>query len=150
MLQVQFIRENKTKVLEGLAKRNFANAETLIEQVLTADENRRATQVELDNTLAESNKLSKEIGNLYKTGKAQEANVLKEKTGQLKESSKELSEKLSQFSDELDQLLYQIPNVPHASVKAGSSEEDNENIFSEGTIPNLGDHALPHWELAKK
>ena len=150
MLQVQFIRENKTKVLEGLAKRNFADAETLIAQVLTADENRRATQVELDNTLAESNKLSKEIGNLYKTGKVQEANVLKEKTGQLKESSKELSEKLSQFSDELDQLLYQIPNVPHASVKAGSSEEDNENIFSEGTIPNLGDHALPHWELAKK
>ena len=150
MLQVQFIRENKTKVLEGLAKRNFADAETLIAQVLTADENRRATQVELDNTLAESNKLSKEIGNLYKTGKVQEANVLKEKTGQLKESSKELSEKLSQFSDELDQLLYQIPNVPHASVKAGSSEEDNENIFSEGTIPDLGDHALPHWELAKK
>ena len=150
MLQVQFIRENKTKVLEGLAKRNFADAETLIAQVLTADENRRATQVELDNTLAESNKLSKEIGNLYKTGKVQEANVLKEKTGQLKESSKELSEKLSQFSDELEQLLYQIPNVPHASVKAGSSEEDNENIFSEGTIPNLGDHALPHWELAKK
>ena len=150
MLQVQFIRENKTKVLEGLAKRNFADAETLIAQVLTADENRRATQVELDNTLAESNKLSKEIGSLYKTGKVQEANVLKEKTGQLKESSKELSEKLSQFSDELEQLLYQIPNVPHASVKAGSSEEDNENIFSEGTIPDLGDHALPHWELAKK
>jgi len=150
MLQVQFIRENKTKVLEGLAKRNFVDAETLIAQVLTADENRRATQVELDNTLAESNKLSKEIGNLYKTGKAQEANVLKEKTGQLKESSKELSEKLSQFSYELDQLLYQIPNVPHASVKAGSSEEDNENIFSEGTIPDLGNHALPHWELAKK
>lgn len=150
MLQVQFIRENKTKVLEGLAKRNFADAETIIEQVLTADENRRATQVTLDNTLAESNKLSKEIGNLYKSGKAQEANVLKEKTGQLKESSKELSEKLSQFSDELDQLLYQIPNVPHASVKAGTSEEDNENIFSEGSIPNLGDNALPHWELAKK
>ena len=150
MLQVQFIRENKTKVLEGLAKRNFADAETIIEQVLAADENRRAIQVTLDNTLAESNKLSKEIGNLYKSGKAQEANVLKEKTRQLKESSKELSEKLSQFSNELDQLLYQIPNVPHASVKAGTSEEDNENIFSEGSIPNLGDNALPHWELAKK
>ncbi|WP_296634013.1 serine--tRNA ligase [Polaribacter sp.] len=150
MLQIQFIRENKTKVLEGLAKRNFADAETIIEQVLTADENRRATQVTLDNTLAESNKLSKEIGNLYKSGKAQEANVLKEKTVQLKESSKELSEKLSEFSNELDQLLYQIPNIPHASVKAGTSEEDNENIFSEGIIPNLGENALPHWELAKK
>ncbi len=150
MLQVQFIREHKATVLEGLAKRNFADAETIIEQVLTADENRRATQVALDNTLAESNKLSKEIGNLYKSGQAQKATLLKEKTSQLKESSKDLSEKLNTFSDELDQLLYQIPNIPHASVKAGTSEEDNENIFSEGTIPDLGKNALPHWELAKK
>ena len=150
MLQVQFIRENKETVLEGLAKRNFANASEIIEQVLTADENRRATQVTLDNTLAESNKISKEIGNLYKTGQAQKANLLKEKTGQLKESSKELSEKLNGFSDELETLLYQIPNIPHASVKAGTSEDDNENIFSEGSIPNLGENALPHWELAKK
>ena len=150
MLQVHFIRENKATVLEGLAKRNFADAETIIEQVLTADENRRATQVALDNTLAESNKISKEIGNLYKSGKAQEANTLKEKTGQLKESSKELSEKLTIYADELQALLYQIPNIPHASVKAGTSEEDNENIFSEGIIPNLGENSLPHWELAKK
>ena len=150
MLQVHFIRENKTTVLEGLAKRNFENATAIIEQVLTADENRRATQVELDNTLAESNKLSKEIGNLYKTGQAQKATLLKEKTSQLKENSKDLSEKLNTFSDELDTLLYQIPNVPHASVKAGNSEADNENIFSEGTIPDLGENALPHWELAKK
>ena len=83
----------------------------------------------MDNTLAESNKLSKEIGNLYKSGQAQKANILKEKTGQLKESSKELSEKLNGFGDELETLLYQIPNIPHASVKAGTSEEDNENIF---------------------
>ncbi|MFK8058585.1 MAG: serine--tRNA ligase [Polaribacter sp.] len=150
MLQVHFIRENQATVLEGLAKRNFANAETIIEQVLTADENRRATQVALDNTLSESNKMSKEIGNLYKTGQAQKANLLKEKTGQLKESSKELAEKLNGFADELETLLYQIPNIPHASVKAGTSEEDNENIFSEGIIPNLGENALPHWELAKK
>jgi len=150
MLQVHFIRENKATVLEGLAKRNFADAETIIEQVLTADENRRATQVALDNTLAESNKISKEIGNLYKSGKAQEANALKEKTGQLKESSKELSEKLTIYAVELQALLYQIPNIPHASVKAGTSEEDNENIFSEGIIPNLGENSLPHWELAKK
>ena len=150
MLQVPFIRENKTTVLEGLAKRNFANAEALIDQVLTADENRRATQVSLDNTLAESNKISKEIGALYKSGKAQEANRLKEQTGQLKDSAKELSDKLTEITAVLDQLLYQIPNIPHASVKAGSSEEDNEIVFSEGAIPNLGKNALPHWELAKK
>ena len=150
MLQVQFIRDNKEAVLEGLAKRNFANAETIIEQVITADENRRKTQVELDDTLAESNKLSKEIGGFFKSGQVQKANLLKEKTGQLKDKSKELGESLNDFSEALQTLLYTIPNIPHASVKAGKSEEDNENIFSEGTIPDLGENALPHWELAKK
>jgi seryl-tRNA synthetase len=150
MLQVHFIRENKEIVLEGLAKRNFANATTIIEQVLTADENRRATQVELDTTLAESNKLSKEIGNFFKSGEIQKATILKEKTGQLKEKSKELSDKLTLFTDELQTLLYQIPNIPHTSVKQGVSADDNEEIFKEGIIPDLGEHALPHWELAKK
>ena len=150
MLQVQFIRENKKVVLDGLAKRNFADAENIVNQVLAADENRRATQVELDNTLAESNKLSKEIGNLYKSGQPQKANLLKEKTGQLKDASKDLQEKLNGFSDELQSLLYQIPNIPHASVKAGNSEEDNEEVFREGNIPELGENALPHWDLAKK
>jgi seryl-tRNA synthetase len=150
MLQVNFIRENKETVLAGLAKRNFANAATIIEQVLTADENRRATQVELDTTLAESNKLSKEIGNFFKSGEIQKATILKQKTAQLKENSKELSEKLTLYADELQTLLYQIPNIPHASVKQGVSAEDNEEIFKEGSIPNLGENALPHWELAKK
>ena len=150
MLQVQFIRDNKETVLEGLAKRNFVNAEIIVEQVLTADEDRRKTQVELDDTLAESNKLSKEIGVFFKSGEIQKANLLKEKTSQLKEKSKELGERLNNFSEALQTLLYSIPNIPHSSVKAGKSDEDNENIFSEGTIPDLGENALPHWELAKK
>ena len=150
MLQVQFIRENKEIVLNGLTKRNFVNAKTIIENVLNTDENRRATQTSLDAILAESNKLSKEIGGFFKSGELQKANLLKEKTVQLKEQSKQLSEKLNELSESLQTLLYQIPNVPHASVKAGKSEEDNENIFSEGTIPVLGENALPHWELAKK
>ncbi|GGG92302.1 serine--tRNA ligase [Polaribacter pacificus] len=150
MLQVQFIRENKEIVLNGLAKRNFANAETMIDAVLAADEQRRATQVSLDTVLEESNKLSKEIGHFFKSGERQKANLLKEKTVQLKEQSKELTEALNKVSDELQNLLFQIPNVPHASVVAGTSEEDNEIIFSEGIIPNLGEDALPHWELAKK
>ena len=150
MLQVQFIRDNKQTVLDGLAKRNFANAETIINAVLSTDENRRNTQTSLDTILAESNTISKEIGELFKSGQAQKANLLKEKTTQLKEQSKELTEQLNTFSNALQELLYQIPNVPHASVKAGKSEEDNEIIFSEGTIPDLGKNALPHWELAKK
>ncbi|MCH3883613.1 serine--tRNA ligase [Tenacibaculum aquimarinum] len=150
MLQVQFIRDHKQTVLDGLAKRNFANAEQIINAVLTADENRRATQVSLDNVLAESNKLSKEIGGFFKSGEVQKANLLKEKTSLLKEQSKEFTETLNKISEELQDLLYQIPNVPHASVKAGKNEEDNEEVYKEGTIPNLGENALPHWELAKK
>ncbi|WP_299133082.1 serine--tRNA ligase [uncultured Tenacibaculum sp.] len=150
MLQVQFIRENKQAVLEGLAKRSFANAQTIIEEVLSTDETRRSTQVLLDNILAESNKLSKEIGNLFKSGEAQKANLLKEKTSQLKDQSKELTEKLNIATSELQELLYQIPNIPHTSVVAGKNEEDNEEIFSEGIIPELNENALPHWELAKK
>jgi len=150
MLQVQFIRDNKQTVLDGLAKRNFANATRIIEEVLTFDESRRATQTSLDNVLAESNKMSKEIGQLFKSGEAQKANLLKEKTTQLKEQSKEITEQLNSVSGQLQELLFQIPNVPHISVKPGNSEKDNEEIFIEGAIPDLGDYAIPHWELAKK
>ena len=150
MLQVQFIRENKQTVLDGLAKRNFANAETIINQVLTADEKRRKIQVSLDDSLAESNRLSKEIGGFFKSGEVQKATLLKERTSQLKEKSKELNESLNTFSDQLQSLLYQIPNIPHVSVKAGNSDQDNEEIYNEGVIPLLADNAIPHWELAKK
>ena len=95
MLQVQFIRDHKKTVLEGLAKRNFPNAEEMIEQVLAADETRRKTQVSLDNTLAESNKLSKEIGMLFKSGEVQKANLVKEKTGQLKETTNQLKQEFN-------------------------------------------------------
>jgi len=150
MLQAQFIRENKQTVLDGLAKRNFADAENQINHVLSADENRRVTQVLLDATLAESNKLSREIGEFFKSKEIQKATILKEKSGQLKEKSQELSEKLSGFENEMQELLYQIPNVPHSSVKQGKSAEDNEEVFAEGQIPDLGENNLPHWELAKK
>jgi len=150
MLQVAFIRDHKETVLKGLAKRNFADAEKLVNEVILTDENRRATQTELDKTLAESNKLSKEIGMLYKNGEVQKANLLKEKTSQLKEGSKTLNDKLNQFTIDLQELLYQIPNVPHESVPAGVTEDDNETVFEEGTVPTLHEGALPHWELATK
>jgi Seryl-tRNA synthetase len=150
MLQVQFIKDNQKKVLEGLAKRNFANANTIIDTVLKADENRRKTQVLLDNTLAELNTLSKEIGLLFKSGQTQKATIVKEKTSLLKEQSKALTDQLNTLSKELTDLLYQIPNVPHASVVSGKSEKDNEEIFKEGAIPDLHKGSLPHWELVKK
>jgi seryl-tRNA synthetase len=104
----------------------------------------------MDGTLAQLNTLSKEIGTLYKTGKAQEANLLKEKTTHLKEDSKKMGEELNEVALELDQALYLIPNIPNELVPAGSSEEDNEEVFREGEVPKLLKGALPHWELAKK
>ncbi|MCK0107749.1 serine--tRNA ligase [Flavobacteriaceae bacterium S0825] len=149
MLQVPFIRENQDLVIARLAKRNIDAAE-MIAEAIELDEERRQTQTELDNTLAESNALSKEIGMLYKSGKADQANAIKDRTAQLKDDSKALTEKLNSTSEKLEELLFKIPNVPHESVPAGNTDEDNEEVFREGDIPVLHENALPHWELAKK
>ncbi len=149
MLQVPFIRENKELVIERLAKRSI-DAEQSINDVITLDEDRRNLQATLDNLKAESNSISKEIGNLFKSGKAQEANALKEKTTQLKEDTKQLEQELNDKAEALNALLYQLPNVPHQSVPKGNTDEDNEEVYREGDIPKLVDGALPHWELAKK
>lgn len=149
MLQVQFIRENKDQVVASLAKRNF-DAAMLIEEVIATDEERRSLQASLDNALAESNKLSKEIGGLFKSGEHAKANEMKVRTVELKEVTRELNEKLNEKAETLTQLLYKIPNTPNELVPAGKSEEDNEEVFKEGNIPDLGEAALPHWELAKK
>jgi len=150
MLQVAFIRENKATVLKGLAKRNLKNASDLVSKTLLADEERRAIQTELDGVLAESNKLSKDIGLLFKTGERQKAEILKLKTIQLKDTSKLLTENLQNKATELQELLYLIPNIPNDIVPAGSTEEDNETVFQEGAIPVLHKGALAHWEIAKK
>jgi len=149
MLQVHRIREEKDAIVKALAKRGI-DAVSLVDEALRLDEERRATQAELDNTLAKSNSMSKEIGNLFKQGKQEEANALKAETSQLKESSKELGEILQQKASALQEVLSQIPNIPHPSVPAGINEEDNEVVFEEGGIPELTEGALPHWELAKK
>jgi seryl-tRNA synthetase len=149
MLQLQLIREEKDKIIAALKKRNI-DAAPMLENILQLDEKRRTTQSKLDNTLAESNKLSKEIGLLFKSGKAQDANILKEKTGGLKEDAKRLGDELNATAEELQNLLYQIPNIPNTLVRTGNTEEDNEEIFREGAIPTLNTDALPHWELAKK
>ena len=149
MLQVPFIRENKDLVIAGLAKRNI-DAEAMIHEVIALDEDRRRIQTELDGLLAQSNALSKEIGNLFKSGEVQKANTLKEKTSQIKETTKDLNETLNNKIEDLNQLLYKIPNVPNSIVPRGNTDEDNEVVYKEGNIPVLHEGALPHWELAKK
>ncbi len=149
MLQVALIKENFEAYVTQLQKRNI-DAKPLLEEVLSLDEKRRSTQATMDDKLAESNKLSKEIGMLFKSGEPQKANELKAQTGSLKEETKQLGDDLAAVQEALSQLLFTIPNVPHASVPAGNSDEDNEEIFAEGEVPKLHEGALPHWELAKK
>jgi len=149
MLQTAFIRENREKVIQALGKRNF-DATTLVDEVIALDEKRRATQVELDTVLSESNKLSKDIGELMKAGEKAKAALLKEKTVQYKERSKELSETLTAVSEELLQGLYKLPNTPADIVPAGKTADDNLEVHSGGEVPVLHESAMPHWELAKK
>ena len=141
MLQVQEIRENKDQFIKALAKRGI-DAKSDLEAVISADEERRNTQTKLDETLANSNTFSKEIGMLFKNGETQKANLLKEKTTQLKQDSKTLQEQLNAAEEKLQQLLYTLPNVPHKSVPAGNDEADNEEIFSEGDVPTLEKECL--------
>ena len=149
MLQVAVIREQKESIINHLAKRNI-DATELINDAISLDETRRSLQTQLDTIKAESNTLSKEIGQLFKSGEAQKANLLKEKTTRLKEDSKKLEEELNTAANSLNELLYKIPNVPNELVPAGNSEDDNEEVLREGKIPTLDNDALPHWELAKK
>ena len=111
---------------------------------------RDRTQSDLEDILAKLNKLSKDIGELIKTGNNAEADKLKKQTSELKESSKKLGTVLSSIKLKTSDLLYKIPNLPHKSVPAGNSEDDNVEVFSSGTIPSDNPSALPHWELANK
>ena len=149
MLQVTDIRENKEKYLKALAKRGI-DAASIFGEVLNVDEERRASQAQLDEVLAQSNAYSKEIGKLFQSGEVQKANELKEKTVDLKESSKQLNDRMLAAAEKLQQLLYTLPNIPNDLVPAGTDENDNEEVFKEGEIPKLTEGALPHWELAKK
>ena len=149
MLQVNFLKEHRDRVLEGLKKRNFKDLE-LVDNAISLDDERKKVQFDMDSQLAEINKISKEIGLLMKEGKKEEAENAKQKTAQYKEASKELQQKLNDIEEKLTEILYLIPNIPHESVKAGVSADDNENIYQSHDVKGLGEGAIPHWELASK
>lgn len=149
MLQVQFLRENTEKVLAGLAKRNFKDIH-LVQEAIAHDDARKKIQFDLDQNLSEMNKISKEIGQLMKEGKKEEAELAKQKTATYKENSQTLQQALKDTENQLMNILYQIPNIPCDVVKAGVSAEDNENIYQSEEVSFMPEDALPHWELAKK
>ena len=149
MLQVNFLKEHRDRVLEGLKKRNFKDLE-LVDNAISLDDERKKVQFDMDSQLAEINKISKEIGLLMKEGKKEGAESAKQKTAQYKEASKDLQQKLNEIEEKLTEILYLIPNIPHESVKAGVSADDNENIYQSHDVKGLGEGAIPHWELASK
>ena len=149
MLALQYIRENKGSVIKGLEKRGFKSLD-LIDKIIDLDQQRRSIQTKLDSHLSDSNQMAKEIGNLFKSGETDKANSLKEKSTAAKELTKQLQEQLQKVSSELLELRTQIPNIPDQSVPSGNTEEDNEEVFRAGEIPELDSKALPHWDLASK
>lgn len=149
MLEITRIRNEKEAIIEGLKKRNIDATETL-NKILDTDQNWRTSKTELESTSAELNQYAKEIGDLFKQGKQNEAIVAKEKTAKLKIVESELKAKVDIYEKEITQLLYTIPNVPNELVKSGKSELDNETVFEHGTAPLFNFTAMPHWDLAKK
>ena len=146
MLTVQYIRENKDEVIERLSIKNFTNI-ALIDEVLQLDEQRRISQKEHDDMLAETNALAREIGQLFKDGKASEAENLKQRNTTIKDRAKLLAEQLENTKNQLQSRLVEIPNLPHLSVPRGRTPNENLRVQEEGSMPDLPANAVPHWDL---
>jgi seryl-tRNA synthetase len=150
MLQLNYIRENKEEVLKRLAIKNFKDADTLINKVIELDNARRNSQKEGDAIKAEANAIAKQIGELMKAGKKEEAEIHKAKTAELKQKEKSLDESLAKAEADIKNILLLIPNTPSPKVPAGKTPEDNEVVNENGTKPTLHAGAVPHWELTTK
>jgi len=152
MLELNYIRNNREKVIKGLKIRNYKDENlNLVDQVVEQDDLRKKTQTELDAILAERNSLSKSIGDLFKSGKREEAEEMRAKVNDLKEEASELESQLNEAKSQIESLLLKLPNVPHESVPPGKSDEDNETYKAwSGDLPQLGEDAVPHWDLARK
>jgi seryl-tRNA synthetase len=149
MLQVNYIRENKEEVLNRLSVKNF-NDTALVNEIIALDDSRKSTQAQADELLAKANAAAKQIGELMRNGKKEEAEAIKTEATQSKDLIKQLQENLASIEDQLYHKLVLLPNLPHASVPKGKTPEENETILTNGARPNLPVNALPHWELAAK
>lgn len=149
MLQVNYIRENKEQVLEGLRKKNFKQPE-LVDEVIALDDQRKSIQNQNDQVASEANALAKQVGELMRSGKKDEAEAIKVKSASFKEDSQRLSHELGEVEKQLHEKLVLMPNLPHTSVPFGLTPEENEVVLEWGTIPTLHDGAKPHWELTSQ
>ena len=149
MLQINIIKDDPQRIIDLLKIKNF-DAEAIVSDIIELDKKRRETQKKMDDALAEANKLAKEIGMLFKSGKGDEAAALKERSAELKKETQSMGTLLDETKADLDEKLVLLPNLPHPGVPAGTSEEDNEVVETKDFDTGLGEEALPHWELASK
>ena len=149
MLHISDLRNNKNLIIERLKIKNF-DCKDLLDVLISKDDERKILQQKSDDLLSKQNQIAKKIGELFKSGQTNEANELKETSAKIKKDSQELISLQNKIEDEIYNILVQIPNVPHKSVKAGTSEKDNEILKEYGEKPKLFEYALPHWDLAEK
>ena len=148
MLTLKQIRENAEGVVERLRKKHF-EAREAIDEVLGLDEIRRNAQQELDASLARQKAIAKEIGDLMKKGAKEQAEAIRAQVASLKELSKKLEDKKEEAESKIREILLSVPNLPADIVPEGATAEDNVCVKTGGVTPDLGEDALPHWELAK-
>jgi len=149
MLEITLIRTQPEEVKQRLGIKNFKEL-NLVDEVLVLDEKRRNVQKQLEDNLGRQNLIAKEIGDLFKAGKKEEADKKKAETATLKEESKLLEIALQKTEEDQKNILVRLPNLPNKSVPMGKSPEENEVIKQVGEIPVLVEGALPHWDIAKK
>src|SRR5690606_18691790 len=144
MLQISYIRENREKVIEGLKKRGFSSL-SLVDEIISLDEQRRAIQSQSDSLSSEANAAAKQIGEFMRAGKKEEAEKIKSEAGTYKERIKQLTDELAIFEENLHEALVQLPNLPHESVPIGLTAEENEIVFQYGDEIKFQEEVLPHW-----
>ncbi len=149
MLQAKFIINNPEEVINRLKIKNF-DASELVKKIIQIDHEKRSLQKQIDDLKAQQNLLAKQIGNLFKQGKKDEAEAIKQKSTSLKDQIKTLEEKFLPLEKQLNENLVKLPNLPHPSVPAGKSDADNKLVRQGGEIPELSEKKLPHWELTTK
>ncbi|UIR56524.1 serine--tRNA ligase [Sphingobacterium sp. SRCM116780] len=149
MLQLNYIRENRDKVIERLGAKNFKET-GLVDEIINLDEQRRKIQSESDALSAEANSSAKKIGELMRQGQKEEAETVKSQSSGYKEQIKQLTEQLAEVEQDLNAKIVQLPNLPHTSVPLGVSADDNEVVLEHGDVPTLADDASSHWDLLTK
>lgn len=149
MLQLQALRQNPEIVKVKLAKKHFADT-SLVDTVLSLDDQRKKLQLEFDTSQAKLNSSSKEIGQLMAKGNKEQAEAIKQEVAVLKTSLQPIADQLSAVEKQLHDELVKLPNLPADIVPAGKTPADNEVVREGGHKPQLPAGAVPHWDLIRK